>query len=128
MIIAMFILIIYYCSNRSVLDLCYSNIFISIKEFVITQYLKVHPMALIHPHNVKNILEQNKINELISIYNNNGSEYMIRTISEGVGTVAAAFYPRPVVIRLSDFKSNEYASLIGISYITRILLYIMYIY
>ena len=41
------------------------------------------------------------------------SEFFIRNLAEGVGTIAAAFYPRPVIIRLSDFKTNEYAQLIG---------------
>ena len=42
-----------------------------------------------------------------------GAEYFVERLSEGVGTIAAAFYPRPVIVRLSDFKTNEYASLIG---------------
>ena len=81
-------------------------------EFVINEYLKVHPMALVHPDKVKSHEDKVLIEQLIC-NDPSGKDFMVRTISEGIGTIAAAFYPRPVVVRLSDFKSNEYASLIG---------------
>jgi len=81
-------------------------------EFIINEYIKVHPMALLHLEYVKDIKDHLHIARLLEGYST-GADYMIQKLSEGVGTLAAAFYPRPVVIRLSDFKSNEYASLIG---------------
>jgi len=56
--------------------------------------------------------ERAGILEMIAGYEN-GASYFIERLAEGVGTIAAAFYPRPVVVRMSDFKTNEYASLIG---------------
>jgi len=58
---------------------------------------------------------KNRINEFTSGYENKG-DYFVEKVSQGVGTIAAAFYPKPVVVRLSDFKTNEYASLIGGQY------------
>ncbi len=84
-------------------------------EFIINDYIKIHPMALVHPEAVsdKNIL--NKIEELAFGYEDK-REYFIEKLAHGVGTIAAAFYPKPVVVRMSDFKTNEYASLIGGQY------------
>ncbi|KAI9002066.1 phosphoenolpyruvate synthase [Hyaloraphidium curvatum] len=81
-------------------------------EFIINEYVKVHPMALIHPERVDDPKAVETIRELTAEYAD-GGEYMVQRLSEGVGMIAAAFYPRPVVVRLSDFKTNEYASLIG---------------
>ena len=81
-------------------------------EFIINEYIKVHPMALLHPDKVENIAEQEAINRLTESYNS-PSDYFVQHLSEGVGTIAAAFYPKPVVVRMSDFKTNEYASLLG---------------
>jgi pyruvate,water dikinase len=81
-------------------------------EFIITSYIKIHPMALIHPEKVADEAVQREIEELTFGYNDK-KKYFVEKLAEGVGTIAAAFYPRPVVVRLSDFKSNEYASLTG---------------
>ncbi|KXS21037.1 phosphoenolpyruvate synthase [Gonapodya prolifera JEL478] len=81
-------------------------------EFIISEYIKVHPMALIHPDRVREVRERRKVEDIIRNYPD-GSAYMVQRLSEGVGTITAAFWPKPVVVRLSDFKSNEYASLIG---------------
>ena len=81
-------------------------------EFIITEYIKAHPMALIHPEQVQNATEQEQLSQLISNYIS-AEDYFIQKLSEGVGTIAAAFYPKPVVVRMSDFKSNEYATLLG---------------
>jgi pyruvate,water dikinase len=81
-------------------------------EFIITEYIKAHPMALIHPERVQSAGEREQINQLTYNYGS-ASEYFVQKLSEGVGTIAAAFYPKPVVVRMSDFKSNEYASLLG---------------
>ncbi len=81
-------------------------------EFIINSYIKIHPMALIHPERVTDSDEKKKIEELTFGYDDR-EEYFVEKLSEGVGTIAAAFYPKPVVVRMSDFKTNEYASLIG---------------
>ena len=81
-------------------------------EFIITEYIKAHPMALIHPEQVQDADEREQLNQLTRNYA--GAEnYFIQKLSEGVGTIAAAFYPKPVVVRMSDFKTNEYATLLG---------------
>jgi pyruvate,water dikinase len=81
-------------------------------EFIINEYIKVHPMALLHQDHVKDKKEKAEIERLTEGYES-PADFFIERLSEGVGTIAAAFYPKPVVVRLSDFKTNEYASLIG---------------
>lgn len=81
-------------------------------EFIINESIGVHPMALIHPDAVKNEADKEKILRLTAQYES-PSDYFIQRLSEGVGAIAAAFYPKPVVVRMSDFKTNEYRSLIG---------------
>jgi pyruvate,water dikinase len=81
-------------------------------EFIINEYIKVHPMALLYPERIKDEKEKAEIERLTQGYKRL-DDFFIESLSEGVGTIAAAFYPKPVVVRLSDFKSNEYASLIG---------------
>ena len=81
-------------------------------EFIINEYIKAHPMALLHPERVEDLDERHAIESLIQGYAD-GADYFVRKLSEGVGTIAAAFWPKPVVVRLSDFKTNEYASLLG---------------
>ena len=81
-------------------------------EFIITSYIEIHPMALIHPEKVTNTSAQNRIFSLTYGYKNKG-EFFVEKLAEGVATIAAAFYPKPVIVRMSDFKTNEYASLIG---------------
>jgi pyruvate,water dikinase len=84
-------------------------------EFIINSYIKIHPMALVHPEKVKDEDLKKKIIDLIYGYKNR-EDYFVEKLAQGVGTIAAAFYPKPVVVRLSDFKTNEYASLIGGEY------------
>jgi pyruvate, water dikinase len=81
-------------------------------EFIITEYIKAHPMALIHPERVQDVNERAQLNELTRNYPK-PEDFFIERLSEGVGTIAAAFYPKPVVVRMSDFKTNEYATLLG---------------
>ena len=81
-------------------------------EFIINEYIKVHPMALLHPDKVTDSGERAEIERLTRGYEN-PSEFFVQRLAEGVGTIAAAFYPKPVIVRMSDFKSNEYASLVG---------------
>ncbi len=81
-------------------------------EFIINEYIKIHPMALLYPGKIKEEHERAAIQQLLRGYDN-PAEFFIQRLSEGVGTIAAAFYPKPVIVRLSDFKSNEYATLLG---------------
>jgi pyruvate, water dikinase len=81
-------------------------------EFIINQHIGIHPMALARPENVKSARDRRTIKLMTSRYNK-PSDFFIERLSEGVGIIAAAFYPRPVIVRLSDFKTNEYAKLLG---------------
>jgi pyruvate,water dikinase len=83
-------------------------------EFIINSSIKAHPMALLHPEKL-DTHTQDKINELICGYKS-GKNFFIQTLSEGVASIASAVYPKPCVVRMSDFKSNEYATLIGGKY------------
>ena len=81
-------------------------------EFIINQYIGIHPMALAQPNKVSSERDRRKI-KLLTSHHKQPSDFFIERLSEGVGTIAAAFYPRPVIVRLSDFKTNEYAKLVG---------------
>ena len=80
-------------------------------EFIISEYIGVHPMALVHPERIA-VEDKVRIEERARSFTS-PREYFVRNLAEGAGTIAAAFYPKPVIIRLSDFKTNEYAELIG---------------
>jgi len=81
-------------------------------EFIINESIKVHPMALVHPERVTDEAARAEIAAITAGYDDL-THFFVERLSEGVGTIAAGFYPRPVIVRLSDFKSNEYASLVG---------------
>ena len=81
-------------------------------EFIISDQIKAHPMALVHLEKVQDASERAEIERLTRAYAR-PTDYFIERLAEGVGTIAAAFYPRPVVVRMSDFKTNEYAALLG---------------
>ncbi|MDH3665285.1 MAG: PEP-utilizing enzyme, partial [Alphaproteobacteria bacterium] len=81
-------------------------------EFIVSESIKVHPMALIHPERVEDPAERAEIDRLTAQHAS-PADYFVETLAEGVGTIAAAFHPKPVIIRMSDFKTNEYAALIG---------------
>ena len=81
-------------------------------EFIINEAIKAHPLALLHPDRVTDHKARETIDGLLSGYKD-GREFFVQRLSESVGMIAAAFYPRPVVVRMSDFKSNEYAALVG---------------
>lgn len=81
-------------------------------EFIISEYIRVHPLALLHPDQVDDPEARKTIDRLIEGYPD-GSAFFVERLSEGIGTIAAAFWPKPVVVRMSDFKTNEYASLVG---------------
>ncbi len=82
-------------------------------EFIINNYIKAHPLALLDMYNGKtDVRDFDKIKDIINGYKNE-KDFFIKKIAEGVGTIAAAFYPNTVVVRTSDFKSNEYKEMIG---------------
>ena len=81
-------------------------------EFIITESIKAHPLALLHPDRVTDAQARAAIARLVRGYES-GEQFFIERLSEGIGTIAAAFWPKPVVVRMSDFKTNEYASLLG---------------
>ncbi|MDY6841720.1 MAG: phosphoenolpyruvate synthase [Pseudomonadota bacterium] len=81
-------------------------------EFIINEYIKVHPLALLHPDKVTDASVGETIQQL-TLGAPDGETFFVQRLAEGIGTIAAAFWPKPVVVRLSDFKSNEYASLLG---------------
>ncbi|SMC94849.1 phosphoenolpyruvate synthase [Pedobacter nyackensis] len=81
-------------------------------EFMISNFIRIHPMALIQFDKVNNPDERAVIEHLTSHYPDKKS-YFVDQLSKGVAIIAAAFYPKEVIVRMSDFKSNEYAGLIG---------------
>jgi pyruvate,water dikinase len=81
-------------------------------EFIIANQIQVHPLALLNLDALDDRVAQAKIAELTSQYENK-PQFFIDKLAYGIGTIAAAFYPKPVIVRLSDFKSNEYANLLG---------------
>jgi pyruvate,water dikinase len=81
-------------------------------EFIISNYVKAHPLALVNFDKVTDESERLEISNLTRNYEDKES-YFIDKLSQGVATIAAAFYPKEVIVRMSDFKTNEYAGLIG---------------
>ena len=81
-------------------------------EFIIAEHIHAHPMALVHPEKIEDASVRGEIARLTHLFAK-PADYFVRELSEGVGTIAAAFYPKPVIVRMSDFKTNEYASLLG---------------
>jgi len=81
-------------------------------EFIISESVKVHPMALVSPEKVVSAPARTAIRELVREYAQ-PADYFIEKLSEGIGMTAATFYPKPVIVRLSDFKTNKYARLLG---------------
>jgi pyruvate,water dikinase len=81
-------------------------------EFAISNSIKIHPLAVCEPEKITNKETIKTIKEITKGYED-GKKYFVDKLSEAVSIVAAAFYPKDVIVRMSDFKSNEYASLIG---------------
>ena len=80
-------------------------------EFIITNYIKIHPNALCDYPNIREDI-RDKIYNIIGSHDN-GKWYFIKRLARGISQIASAFYPNNVIVRLSDFKSNEYKNLIG---------------
>jgi len=81
-------------------------------EYIINNVIQVHPLALVNFDEVEDEAARERIRELTRAYDDKG-EYFVDHLSRGIATIAAAQYPHPVIVRLSDFKTNEYADLIG---------------
>ncbi|MBU2575814.1 phosphoenolpyruvate synthase [Patescibacteria group bacterium] len=82
------------------------------EEFIINTFIQIHPLALINYKDIKDKEVREKINDLTVDYKDK-AQFFIDKLAEGVGRIGAAFYPKDVIVRLSDFKTNEYANLIG---------------
>jgi pyruvate, water dikinase len=81
-------------------------------EFIIANQIQIHPMALIHYDSLKDEFVKAKIADITALYDDK-PQYFVDRLAQGIGRIAAAFYPKPVIVRMSDFKSNEYANLLG---------------
>ncbi|HZO94164.1 MAG TPA: phosphoenolpyruvate synthase [Candidatus Baltobacteraceae bacterium] len=81
-------------------------------EFIVSSAIGIHPMALAHPERVDDPAVRAQIAGRTAAFGS-PSEFFVRTLADGVGRIAAAFYPKPVIVRMSDFKTNEYARLAG---------------
>jgi pyruvate, water dikinase len=81
-------------------------------EFIIANHIKIHPLALLQFDSMQDREARDKIEQATLGYSNK-AEYFIDRLARGVAMIAAAFYPKDVIVRMSDFKSNEYANLIG---------------
>ena len=81
-------------------------------EFIISTHVRVHPMALLRPAQVADSAQRREIERLTGGYADKG-QYFVDRLAEGVAMIAAAFWPKDVIVRLSDFKTNEYAGLLG---------------
>ncbi|MCK5110581.1 MAG: phosphoenolpyruvate synthase [Arcobacteraceae bacterium] len=81
-------------------------------EFIINNYIKAHPMALFDMQNGIKVQDEQKIKKFIKGYKDPKS-FFINKLSQGIAMIAAAFYPKPVIVRTSDFKSNEYKNMPG---------------
>ncbi len=82
------------------------------EEFIISNYIKVHPLALLKYDQIKDDKVKKQIDKLTANHAQK-PDFFTDKLAEGIGMIAAAYYPKDVIIRLSDFKSNEYANLIG---------------
>jgi len=89
-----------------------SGVGLAREEFIIASDIRIHPLALYNFNKLKSKVLKRKIEE-ITVGCDDKKEYFISKLAEGVGKIGAAFYPKPVIVRFSDFKTNEYAQLLG---------------
>ncbi len=82
------------------------------EEFIIAEKIKVHPLALYHFEKLKNADLKKRI-EKITVEHKDKKEFFVKELAEGIAQIAAAFYPKEVIVRFSDFKTNEYRNLVG---------------
>ncbi len=82
------------------------------EELIILNHIKIHPLALLHFDELEDHEAKKQIAEMTAGYENK-ADYFVDKLAEGVGKIVAAFHPHDVIVRMSDFKSNEYAGLLG---------------
>jgi pyruvate,water dikinase len=82
------------------------------EEFIFTNFIRIHPLALVHYDKLADKEAKKQIAEITRGYKKK-TDYCVERLAEGIGRIAAAFYPNDVIIRFSDFKTNEYATLLG---------------
>lgn len=82
------------------------------EEFIINNYIQIHPLALLHHKELNDPLLTKEIEKRIFGYDNE-EDFFIKKLSYGIAKIGAAFYPNPVIVRFSDFKTNEYYNLLG---------------
>ncbi|MFH1509672.1 MAG: phosphoenolpyruvate synthase [Candidatus Nealsonbacteria bacterium] len=82
------------------------------EEFIIAEKIRIHPLALYHYSKIKDLKIKKQIDEITKGYSDK-KKYFVEKLAEGISQIASAFYPKEVIVRLSDFKTNEYATLIG---------------
>jgi pyruvate,water dikinase len=81
-------------------------------EFIIANIIRVHPLALIYFDRLDDLQVKAEITKMTQHYANK-SEFFVDRLASGIAMIAAAFHPNPVIVRMSDFKTNEYANLLG---------------
>jgi pyruvate,water dikinase len=81
-------------------------------EFIIANQIQIHPLALTNYDSLIDKSVKKKIGEITALYPDK-PQYFVDKLAQGIGLIASAFYPKPVIVRMSDFKSNEYANLLG---------------
>ncbi|MFC1842543.1 phosphoenolpyruvate synthase [Candidatus Dependentiae bacterium] len=84
-------------------------------EFIVSGVIQIHPMALIKPEEIRDYQISEKIAHITRAYPDK-KQFFVDNLAYGISTIASAFYPKPVIVRLSDFKTNEYRNLIGGTY------------
>lgn len=89
-----------------------SGVGLAREEFIINNYIQVHPLALLHHKALNDLLLTKEIEKRIFGYDNE-EDFFIKKLSYGIAKIGAAFYPNPVIVRFSDFKTNEYYNLLG---------------
>ncbi len=89
-----------------------SGVGLAREEFIIAEKIRVHPLALYHYEELEDQEVKEKIKEL-TVEHKDKKEYFVKELAEGMAQIGAAFYPREVIVRFSDFKTNEYENLIG---------------
>ena len=89
-----------------------SGVGLARQEFIIAEKVRVHPLALYHYEKLKDKKLKGEI-EKITLEHKNKREYLVKELAEGIAQIGAAFYPKEVIVRFSDFKSNEYKNLVG---------------
>jgi pyruvate,water dikinase len=82
-------------------------------EFIIANHIKAHPLALMKFDELEDLEAKAEIAQLTKLYEGDRAQFFVDKLAHGIGMIAAAFYPKPVVVRMSDFKTNEYAGLLG---------------